>query len=59
MSSTHIRIWNGSATRILEVALAAAEKAPDQLAFIEVILDRHDMPPVLIDVAKAVANQNN
>jgi indolepyruvate decarboxylase len=43
----------------LDAALAACQRAADGLAFVEVVLDRHDMPAVLIELAKAVAAQND
>jgi TPP-dependent 2-oxoacid decarboxylase len=39
----------------LDAALAACEQDPGTLAFIEVVLDRHDMPPPLTDRATAAA----
>ncbi|HTE63566.1 MAG TPA: hypothetical protein VK631_24635, partial [Solirubrobacteraceae bacterium] len=42
----------------LDAALAACEREPGTLAFIEVVLDRHDMPRLLFELATAVATEN-
>jgi TPP-dependent 2-oxoacid decarboxylase len=43
----------------LSAALAACDQNPGTLAFIEVVLDRHDMPPLLTELATAVATRND
>jgi TPP-dependent 2-oxoacid decarboxylase len=40
-------------------ALAACEQDTGELVFIEVVLDRHDMPPVLVESARGVATYDD
>jgi TPP-dependent 2-oxoacid decarboxylase len=42
----------------LAAALAACERDPGALVFIEVVLDQRDLAPVLVELADAVATQN-
>jgi indolepyruvate decarboxylase len=43
----------------LDAALAACQRLAGGLAFVEVVLDRHDMPPLLTELANAIATQND
>jgi TPP-dependent 2-oxoacid decarboxylase len=52
-------IRRASTVAELDEALLACESADDQIAFVEVVLDRHDLPTLLARLAEAVAGQNN
>ena len=52
-------VLRAATTGELETALAACDAAGDELAFVEVVLDRHDTPPVLSRLAGLLAEQNN